>query len=129
MVFLQTAPPRAVKLAETSTSPPQHATPTRIDVPHVAQHVVQRGNDREPCFFTSSDYERYRSDLREITLHEVCEIHAYVRTTNHVHLLMTHFQLAAAKKNFMHLSFAFYDVERIEVEIETLAHAISSSQR
>ena len=61
----------------------------RIDLPHITQHVVQRGNDRQPCFFTSSDYERYRSDLREITLHEGCEIHAYVLMTNHVHLLMT----------------------------------------
>jgi putative transposase len=61
----------------------------RIDLPHITQHVVQRGNDRQPCFFTSGDYERYRSDLREITLHEGCEIHAYVLMTNHVHLLMT----------------------------------------
>ena len=61
----------------------------RIDLPHVTQHVVQRGNDRQPCFFTASDYERYRSDLREISLHEGCEIHAYVLLTNHVRLLMT----------------------------------------
>lgn len=61
----------------------------RIDLPHVTQHVVQRGNNRQPCFFTASDYERYRSDLREISLHEGCEIHAYVLMTNHVHLLMT----------------------------------------
>ena len=61
----------------------------RIDLPHVTQHVVQRGNDRRPCFFTEADYERYRCDLREIALHESCEIHAYVLMTNHVHLLMT----------------------------------------
>lgn len=32
---------------------------------------------------------RYRNDLREITLGEGCEVHAYVLMTNHVHLLMT----------------------------------------
>ena len=25
----------------------------RLDVPGIAQHVIQRGNDRQPCFFTS----------------------------------------------------------------------------
>jgi len=26
------------------------------------QHVVQRGNDRQPCFFTEIDYVRYIND-------------------------------------------------------------------
>jgi REP element-mobilizing transposase RayT len=45
-----------------------HATPrsTRLDVPGVPQHVIQRGNDRQPCFFADADYLRYRSDLREV---------------------------------------------------------------
>lgn len=30
-----------------------------IDLPGVAQHVVQRGNDRQPCFFAEIDYIRY----------------------------------------------------------------------
>ena len=61
----------------------------RLDLAHVTQHVVQRGNDRQPCFFSAVDYERYRSELREIAMHEGCAIHAYVLMTNHVHLLMT----------------------------------------
>jgi len=61
----------------------------RLDLPDVAQHVVQRGNDRQSCFFSASDYERYRNDLREIALKEGCAVHAYVLMTNHVHLLMT----------------------------------------
>jgi putative transposase len=61
----------------------------RLDLPHVAQHVVQRGNDRQPCFFSPVDYQRYRHDLREIAMAEDCAIHAYVLMTNHVHLLMT----------------------------------------
>jgi len=37
------------------------------------------------------------------------------------------FSVSGGQKNFMRLSFAFYDADRIEVGIETLAHAISSS--
>ncbi|WP_442682461.1 transposase [Stenotrophomonas sp. JC08] len=61
----------------------------RIDLAGVAQHVIQRGNDRQPCFFRAIDYQRYVQDLREITLARDCNVHAYVLMTNHVHLLMT----------------------------------------
>jgi putative transposase len=63
--------------------------PNRPDVPGVPQHVIQRGNDRQPCFFTESDNLRYHNDLREVALREGCAVHAYVLMTNHVHLLMT----------------------------------------
>lgn len=63
--------------------------PTRLDVPGVPQHVIQRGNDRQPCFFADADYLRYRSDLREVAMREGCAVHAYVLMTNHVHLLVT----------------------------------------
>ncbi len=61
----------------------------RIDLAGVAQHVIQRGNDRQPCFFREIDQQRYLQDLREITLARGCHVHAYVLMTNHVHLLMT----------------------------------------
>ena len=63
--------------------------PSRLDLPGVPQHVVQRGNDRQPCFFAEGDYLRYRTELRELALREGCAIHAYVLMTNHVHLLLT----------------------------------------
>ena len=31
----------------------------RFDLPGVALHVVQRGNDRQPCFFRGANYLRY----------------------------------------------------------------------
>ena len=62
---------------------------TRLDLPEVPQHVIQRGNDRQPCFFNETDYLRYRNDLREISLREECAVHAYVLMINHVHLLIT----------------------------------------
>jgi len=61
----------------------------RLDLAGVAQHVVQRGNDRQPCFFQTGDYQRYLRDLRESSLKFACHVHAYVLMTNHVHLLMT----------------------------------------
>lgn len=61
----------------------------RLDLPGIPQHIVQRGNDRQPCFFTDIDRIRYLDELREITLQEQCAVHAYVLMTNHVHLLMT----------------------------------------
>ncbi len=61
----------------------------RLDLPGVAQHVIQRGNDRQACFFREIDYIRYLQDLREAALKFGCEVHAYVLMTNHVHLLVT----------------------------------------
>ncbi len=28
----------------------------RFNLPGVPQHVIQRGNNREPCFFAEADY-------------------------------------------------------------------------
>ena len=61
----------------------------RLDLAGVAQHVVQRGNDRQPCFFRTGDYEHYLHNLRESCLRYACRVHAYVLMTNHAHLLMT----------------------------------------
>lgn len=61
----------------------------RIDLPGIPQHVVQRGNDRQPCFFADADRHCYLQNLREIALRERCQVHSYVLMTNHVHLLMT----------------------------------------
>jgi putative transposase len=61
----------------------------RLDLPGVAQHIVQRGNDRQPCFFADIDRMRYLHDLRELSLKLGIAVHAYVLMTNHVHLLLT----------------------------------------
>lgn len=63
--------------------------PSRLDLPNVAQHVIQRGNDRRPCFFAEIDYTRYLQDLRDITRRERSAVHGYVLMTNHVHLLLS----------------------------------------
>jgi putative transposase len=61
----------------------------RIFLPEVPQHLVQRGNNREPCFFSEEDYRCYLEFLAETAKKYGCRIHAYVLMTNHVHMLVT----------------------------------------
>jgi putative transposase len=50
---------------------------------------VQRGNNRQACFFAEADYLYYLAALRTAAEKFGGRIHAYVLMTNHVHLLMT----------------------------------------
>ena len=61
----------------------------RFNLPGIPQHVIQRGNNREPCFYSTQDYQQYLNDLKASALKYDCRIHAYVLMTNHVHLLIT----------------------------------------
>lgn len=72
----------------------------RIDLPGIAQHIVQRGNDRQACFADDADYLHYRQELGEAALKHACTLHAYVLMTNHVHLLVTP-QLPGASSRMM----------------------------
>lgn len=61
----------------------------RPDLAGIPQHIVQRGNNRQACFYRDSDYLRYLTNLREAAARYGCRVHAYVLMTNHVHLLVT----------------------------------------
>ncbi len=61
----------------------------RFDLPDIPQHIVQRGNNRLPCFLDDGDRRRYLWLLREALMHTKCALHAYVLMDNHVHLLLT----------------------------------------
>ena len=50
---------------------------------------MQRGNNRQACFFAEQDYAVYLDKLKEYSLKYNVTVHAYVLMTNHVHLLMT----------------------------------------
>ncbi len=52
-------------------------------------HLVQRGINREPCFFAEEDYHCYLHWLQKSAADWGCAVHAYVLMTNHVHLLIT----------------------------------------
>jgi putative transposase len=61
----------------------------RFNVADVAQHVVQRGNNRCACFFGSNDYAAYLEWLGESAACHRVAVHAYALMPNHVHLLVT----------------------------------------
>ena len=61
----------------------------RFTIQGIPQHVIQRGNNREPCFYAEDDYLRYKNDLLDAAKKNQAIIHAYVLMTNHVHLLVT----------------------------------------
>ena len=53
------------------------------------QHVIQRGNNRQPIFADNTDYTFYLECLRAAAEHQGLAIHSYVLMTNHAHLLVT----------------------------------------
>lgn len=61
----------------------------RLSLPNVPLHIIQRGNNRQPCFYVDSDYRCYLKWLAEASVAAGCAIHAYVLMTNHVHMLVS----------------------------------------
>jgi putative transposase len=61
----------------------------RLALPGVPLHVIQRGNNRNPCFVGDGDRRLYLQCLAEAAGKHRCAIHAYVLMPNHVHLLTT----------------------------------------
>lgn len=74
------------------------ARQSRLDLPDVPQHVVQRGNNRLPCFLDDADRRRYLTLLGEALLNTGCKLHAYVLMDNHVHLLTTPPEIGAVAR-------------------------------
>jgi len=75
----------------------------RIHVDNVPLHIVQRGHNREPCFFHEEDYQSYLHWLGEALGECECALHAYVLMTNHVHLLLTPKKAVAVPRLLMSL--------------------------
>ena len=61
----------------------------RTTLPGVPLHLIQRGNNRQACFFHEQDYLFYLDWLEEYAQVSNRMIHAYLLMTNHVHLLLT----------------------------------------
>jgi putative transposase len=61
----------------------------RLVLPDVALHVVQRGHNRNACFWHDTDRMVYLTLLYDMSKQKGCAVHAYVLMTNHVHLLLT----------------------------------------
>ena len=58
-------------------------------VPKIPVHLIQRGNNRQVCFYAQRDYIVYLGKLLESSLAHNVAIHSFVLMTNHVHLLCT----------------------------------------
>ena len=59
----------------------------RIVAPGYPHHITQRGNRRQPTFFSDDDYEAYIDLMAEWCRHYGVEIWAYCLMSNHVHLV------------------------------------------
>jgi len=55
----------------------------------IPQHIVQRGNNHQPCFAHDEDVPAYAGWLAEAAKHYGVHLHAWVLMTNHPHLLAT----------------------------------------
>ena len=60
----------------------------RIVVPGLPHHVTQRGNRRQPVFFSPEDFQAYKDLLREWCENCGVAVWAYCLMTNHVHLIL-----------------------------------------
>lgn len=61
----------------------------RLVIADVPLHIIQRGNNRQPCFVTEPDYLVYLDLLQRAALASDCRVHAYALMTNHTHILAT----------------------------------------
>lgn len=61
----------------------------RLVLPGVPLHLIQRGNNRQACFFADEDYRFYLEWVAESAGKTGCRVHAYALMTNHVHLLIS----------------------------------------
>jgi len=61
----------------------------RFTLPGYPQHVIQRGNNRQRCFFNHGDYYFFLDQLESAARECDCSVHAFVLMTNHMHLLVT----------------------------------------
>ncbi len=60
----------------------------RLAVSALPHHIIQRGNNRQPIFFTPADYRFFLACLAKAKERYRCRLYAYVLMTNHVHLLL-----------------------------------------
>jgi putative transposase len=61
----------------------------RLTVPGYPHHIIQRGNNRQAIFASTSDYQALLGMLEEHATKSGVAVHAYVLMSNHFHLLAT----------------------------------------
>ena len=61
----------------------------RLQIAGLPTHIIQRGNNRQACFFADDDHRYFLDHLAQLVRRFRCALHAYVLMTNHFHLLLT----------------------------------------
>ena len=61
----------------------------RMYIAGLPYHIVQRGNNREPCFIEPENYQHYLALWRTVSRRYGVRVHAYCLMTNHIHFLVT----------------------------------------
>lgn len=61
----------------------------RLQAAGLPVHIIQRGNNRQACFFADEDYLFFLNHLAKLAQRFHCSVHAYVLMTNHFHLLLS----------------------------------------
>lgn len=87
----------------------------RLYFSRCVQHVIQRGNDGESCFYDEADYKAYLYFLNDAAEKYQVAIHAFVLMTDHVRLLATpsdeqgisRLMQAQGHRNVQHLNFIY----------------------
>ncbi len=62
---------------------------TRMYIPNLPYHIVQRGNNREACFIEPDNYQCYLDLWQTCAKRYGISVHAYCLMTNHIHFLVT----------------------------------------
>ena len=62
---------------------------SRLTLPGYPHHIIQRGNNRQPIFAGTPDYETLLGMVEEFARKFGVAVHAYVLMNNHFHLLAT----------------------------------------
>ena len=75
----------------------------RVALAGLPVHLIQRGHNRDACFFADDDYTLYLAHLGELSSKSGCAVHAYALMTNHVHLLLTPQEVDGASLLMKHL--------------------------
>ena len=74
---------------------------TRFCPPGVPQHVIQRGNNRQPTFKGRVDFAFYCRLMEQYAEEHGVALHGWVLMTNHVHLLATPSTERSLSENYL----------------------------
>ncbi|PXW97131.1 putative transposase [Sphaerotilus hippei] len=62
---------------------------SRLVLPGLPHHVIQRGHNRQAIFLDDADRQAYLAALQDVAASLRVAVHAYVLMAEHVHLLLT----------------------------------------